>query len=132
MELRIIALRMALTVDQTTAVIDYHNIGGGVDLSFVTAVSGDILAGKIGADANGNPVTGTIQTVTATLTDNVVTVPKGYISAKQTLTVANAKSPEVTGNAVVIYPGYIPEQLTVITQSGMDELEFFDWMTILN
>ena len=39
------------------------NLGGGgsVDLSFVTAGAGDILTGKVGADANGNPVYGTLQ-----------------------------------------------------------------------
>lgn len=34
--------------------------GGSVDLSFITAGSGDILKGKVGADCNGNPVHGTL------------------------------------------------------------------------
>ena len=33
---------------------------GSVDLSFITAESGDILKGKVGADRNGNPVHGTL------------------------------------------------------------------------
>lgn len=56
------------------------------DLSFVTATSGDILSGKVGADVNGNPVPGSIQT---------------------------AKAPKVDGNVVTIYPGHVAQEQTV-------------------
>jgi hypothetical protein len=94
-------------------------IDGKVDLSFVTATSGDILAGKVGADENGNPVTGTIQTVKATLTDNVVTVPKGYIATAQTLIVPEMAEPSVSGNVVTIGKGYNKVQKTkTIAEAG--------------
>lgn len=106
-------LRMAMTVDRTTAIIHEHNIGGGTDLSFVTATAGDILSGKIGSDADGNPINGTIATVTASLTDNVVTVPQGFIASKQTLTVAEMSEPSVSGNVVTIAKGYNKAEKTV-------------------
>ena len=80
--------------------------GTDTDLSFVTAAAADILAGKVGADKDGNPVNGTIQTVTASLTDNVVTVPVGYIRTAQTLTVPEAEAPTVSGNMVTVNKGY--------------------------
>jgi hypothetical protein len=93
--------------------------GSKVDLSFVTADAGDILAGKVGADKNGNPVTGTIQTVKATLTDNVVTVPKGYIATAQTLIVPEMAEPSVSGNVVTIPVGYNKTQKTkTIPEAG--------------
>lgn len=47
------------------------------------AVAGNILNGKT-AYVKGSKVTGTIKTVTATVTDGVVTVPVGNIATKQT------------------------------------------------
>jgi hypothetical protein len=94
-------------------------IDGRIDLSFVTATSGDILAGKVGADENGNPVTGTIQTVKASLSENVVNVPKGYIAEAQTLTVAEMAEPSVSGNVVTIPVGYNKTQKTkTIPEAG--------------
>jgi hypothetical protein len=87
-------------------------VAGGVEIDFVTATANDILAGKVGADISGNPVYGNIQTVTATLTDNVVTVPKGNIAEAQTLTVETAKNATVSGNVVTIYKGYNAGQYT--------------------
>ena len=84
-----------------------------VDLSFVTAGASDILSGKVGADKDGNPVNGTIQTVVATMTDNVVTVPQGHIATEQTLTVAEASEPSVSDNVVTIGKGYNKAEKTV-------------------
>ena len=120
-----------------------YNGGGedntGMDISFVTAAAGDILAGKTGTDTKGNPVYGTIETVSATLKDNVVTVPAGHIASAQkltvaeitptlsknkvtvpkgynpeekTLTVAEASAPEISENVVTVNPGYVPEKQT--------------------
>ncbi len=88
--------------------------GETLDLSFVTARANDILAGKIGADASGNPVNGTIATVTASKNGNVVSVPKGYIASAQTLTIDAAQNATVSGNVVTIYPGYTANQYTAI------------------
>ena len=84
------------------------------DLSFVTATANDILAGKVGSDKEGNPVNGTIATVTASKNGNVLTVPKGYIATAQTLSIDAAQSATVSGNVVTIYPGYTAAQYTAI------------------
>ena len=65
---------------------------GGTDVSDTTATAADVLAGKDFHLANGVKATGTIQTVTASQSGNVVTVPAGYIAAAQTFTVGTAKA----------------------------------------
>jgi hypothetical protein len=116
-------LQMAMTVDKTTAVIQEYNIGGGaVDLSFVTAGAGDILAGKTGTDKSGNPVYGTIRTVTASKSGNVVTVPSGFIAAEQILTIDTAKTATVSGNVVTIYPGYTANQYTATVPKAVSSV----------
>lgn len=97
-------------------------VAGGVEIDFVTATANDILAGKVGADVNGNPVYGNLQTVTATLTDNVVTVPKGNIAEAQTLTVAEMAEPAVSANVVTIPAGYNKEQKTVTIAEAAEAL----------
>lgn len=82
------------------------------DLSFVTATASDILAGKVGIDTYGNPVNGTIPTVTAFLTDNVVIIPAGYHDAA-ILTVEEAAAPTVSGNIVTVNKGYQAAEKTV-------------------
>lgn len=108
--------------DYAAAVTALPAGGESIDLSFVTAVSGDILAGKVGADVNGNPVYGNLQTVTATLTDNVVTVPKGNIAEAQTLTVAEMAEPSVSANVVTIPVGYNKAQKTVTIAEAAEAL----------
>ena len=51
---------------------------GSVDLSFITADAGDILFGKVGSDASGNPIYGNIPTVAASKDGNTITVPAGF------------------------------------------------------
>lgn len=48
------------TTGKTVALLTEGGGSGSVDLSFITAESGDILKGKVGADRNGNPVHGTL------------------------------------------------------------------------
>lgn len=108
--------------DYAAAVTALPAGGESIDLSFVTAVSGDILAGKVGADVNGNPVYGNLQTVTATLTDNVVTVPKGNIAEAQTLTVAEMAEPSVSANVVTIPAGYNKAQKSVTIPEAAEAL----------
>lgn len=125
-------LEMSITVNQTTAVIQDIAAGGtgggggsaSIDLSFVTATAADILSGKVGADASGNPVNGAIKTVTASLSGNVVTVPAGFIAKDQTLTVPKAGAETVSGNKVTIPVGYIDNQrtITVGTAKGAESI----------
>ncbi len=80
-----------------------------IDLPFVTATASDILAGKIGADASGNPVNGTIQTVSLSVSDNVVSIGKGFSNGESVI-IPTASAPTVSDNVVTIYAGYYPEQ----------------------
>ena len=93
------------------------------DLSFVTATASDILAGKVGIDTYGNPVNGTIPTVTASLTDNVVLIPAGYHDAA-ILTVPEAEAPTVSGNMVTVNKGYQDAEkiVTVGTAKGAETI----------
>lgn len=65
---------------------------GGTDVSDTTATAEDVLSGKDFHLASGVKATGSIQTVTASLSGNVVTVPAGYIASAQTITVGTAKT----------------------------------------
>ena len=65
---------------------------GGTDVSDTTATAATVLSGYDFYNASGVKTTGSIQTVTASQSGNVVTVPAGYIAAAQTLTVGTAKA----------------------------------------
>lgn len=76
------------------------------------ATASDVLSGKK-AYVKGSLVTGSIQTVQATLSANVTTVPKGYIAAAQTLTVPEAGSITTSALTVTVPVGYIASARTV-------------------
>lgn len=106
-----------LTVDQMTEAVNGITSGGGeggggTDTSDATVTADKLLKGVTAYGANGK-VTGKIETVTPTLTDNVFTVPKGYVEESQTLTVAEALAPSVSGNIVTIKKGYNAEEKKV-------------------
>ena len=99
-------------IDAVSGIVINPPSGGGVDTSDATATASQILNGAT-AYVNGVKVTGNIKTVTATLADNVVTVPAGYIAKAQTLTVAEMSAPTTSGNVVTIAKGYNKAQKTV-------------------
>lgn len=95
------------------------NQGSDIDFSGVNVTADKMLSGTVAINAAGSKVTGTIQTVTATLSDNVVTVPAGHVASKQTLTVAEMSDPSVSANVVTIAKGYNKTQKTVtIAEAG--------------
>lgn len=90
-----------------------HKGGSNIDLSVVTATADKVLEGSKFIDSTGAIVNGNIKTVKASLTDNVVTVPKGHIATAQTLTVSEMTEPSVSGNVVTIAKGYNKSKKTV-------------------
>ena len=94
------------------------DVGGTtVDLSFVTAAANDILAGKIGADKNGNPVNGTIQNASVSVEKNVVTISAGHLAEGEEITVGTAKSAETitpsTADKTIASGTYLTGALTI-------------------
>jgi hypothetical protein len=61
-----------------------------VGLSGINAADDRMLAGTVSVDASGQKITGNIPTVTASLENDVVTVPKGYIAEPQTFEVGSS------------------------------------------
>ena len=74
-----------LTIDEMTAAVT-NLVVGGTDISDATVTGADLRKGVTAYGANGK-VTGTIPTVTPSLSANVVTVPQGYISEEKTITI---------------------------------------------
>lgn len=93
--------------------------GGGVDFEGVTVTASDILAGVVAVNSSGTKVTGTISTVTPSVTANVFNVRKGYVSRDTELTVPMSNVTE-TDTAVTITPGYVSRTLVYDLGSDID------------
>lgn len=78
-----------------------------------TVTAETMLEGVTAHNAAGEQITGNIKTVTASLKDNTVTVPAGYVADGQTLTVAEMAA-SLSGNTVTIPKGYNPAEKTLI------------------
>ena len=84
--------------------------GGGADLSFITATAAQILSGKVGADSEGNPITGTMPNhgaVSKALNcGESYTIPAGYHNGSGKVTVNSLASQTAgTATAAHIYSG---------------------------
>ena len=109
----------------------FVNVGGsgsGIDPSSTTAEAGDVLSGKVFYTSGGSLTSGTIPTVSATLSGGVVTVPSGYIATSQTLTVPEASSATVSGGEVTIPAGYVSSAYTV--SAGGASVDYFQCNTV--
>lgn len=108
---------------------------GGADTSDATAVAGDILNGKTAYGSDGK-LTGTIPTVTASKSGNVVTVPKGYVKSAQTLTVGtalNAYTITPAANAQVISKdSYLKGEVTVAGDANLTASNIKSGVSIFN
>lgn len=93
-----------------------------INLSFITAGADQILTGYIGSNQNGSPVSGTIQTVTPSLTDNKFSIEKGYVAAPTELTVPEAQIVE-TDKKVTIGVGYLGEAKEYELDSGASDID---------
>ncbi len=83
-----VELVSSATLHECASAIQNISVGsGGADVSDTTATAATVLAGYDFYLATGSKTTGTIPTVTASQSGNVVTVPAGYIATAQTLTV---------------------------------------------
>ena len=83
----------------------------GTDLSFITAGSGQILYGYVGADKDGNPINGTITTKTSddvTFVGGTVEMPPGYY-AGVSKSIPVGKTTQ-SGNTVNISEGWHYDQ----------------------
>ena len=103
-------------IDEYAPAIAKISTSGGeaVDLSFVTAAASDILSGKVGADANGKPISGSMPYSNIGVTGNVVLIQRGYTPEDETVVIPEAQAPEVSGNVVTIHSGYNAEETELI------------------
>ena len=103
-----LAVSSSVTLNEAAGLITLLPSSGAVDVSSTTADAADVLAGKIFYTSGGIQTSGTIPTVSASLSFNTVIVPSGYIASSQVLSVQSRMSATVSENIVTIPPGYAP------------------------
>lgn len=112
-----------LSISGMTTAVSNISVGGGesgdIDLSGVTVTADKMLSGIVAVGADGNKVTGNIQTVTPSVNKNTFTVGKGYVAEAFSQTIAEATVTE-TDSSVTITPGYVAEELNYDKGSGGD------------
>ena len=103
-----------LSISGMTTAVSNISVGGGesgdIDLSGVTVTADTMLSGIVAVGADGNKVTGNIQTVTPSVNKNTFTVGKGYVAEAFSQTIAEATVTE-TDSSVTITPGYVGDTL---------------------
>lgn len=104
------------------------NTNPDIDLNGVTVTADKMLAGIVAINSDGKKVTGTIQTVTASMSNNVVTVPSGYVASAQTVTIPLAQITETAGS-VTIGVGYVGQEKTYELNSGGGSSAEFGYVT---
>lgn len=111
----------ALLSEFTTAVNSLE-IGGGSDIDFegVNVTADALLSGAVAINASGAKVTGNIETVTPTLTNNTFTVSKGYVASNYEKSVPEASITE-TDTTITVGVGYVATQ-RVFSKGGDIEL----------
>lgn len=94
-------LTTELLDDYAAAVTALPSGGSDIDLSGVTVSADKLLAGVVAVDASGSKVIGTIPEVTASRSENSVTVPAGFHP--------EAKNFSIAGGGETVTFGYIDE-----------------------
>ena len=80
---------------------------GGTDVSSTTAEAADVLSGKIFFTSGGVMTSGTIPTVSASISGNLVIVPSGYIAASQSFNVSGGVDvSDTTATPAAVLGGY--------------------------
>ena len=109
-------------------IAEQQTFNAGVILPTVSVTANKLLNGVTAINSKGETVTGTIPTVTASMSDNVVTVPAGYIASAQTVTIPLAQITE-TAESVTIGVGYVGQEKTYNLSSGTVSSAEFGYVT---
>lgn len=114
---------LAIKVNDMVLIMGGSGGGGGdIDLSFITAAAGDIRSGKVGADAEGNPVNGTFKAVEFYKCTSVDTATQTWSGRKAVMS-DGAYSFEESITTGLTYTEVIPENGMVYTSDALAEIK---------